>query len=707
MLGVPRLPFTGVECARSNPRRRTASRKARAAPPWIERADPEHPGDDRTSFWIARADADDPTPQELDPGASRQALGAPLNTTNGPETTGDDPRVGDTSAMSVRHSLLSLYRVCSPAERRRARFSVVAAIGVASLDLMGLVLFVPLMSLLVDPDNPTSFASDIGELLGTSTDRLTLWLAIGVGALFLLRAVSALAYQWWASGFVHQLQVDIAGRLIRSYLSAPYSFHLDHSSAELVRNVRDNTVQGISGGLLAFTVVMVESFTLAATATFLLLVDPVIMALVAVYFAAVVWIYQRIIRPKIQRRVERLQELIVLQYRVLSHSFAGVKQIYASRRQDFFERELVRVGEDMAVERRQLAVFAQFPKYYLEGAVLLGLATASAALFASRPRESALTAIGVLAAAGFRAMPSLVRLTGSMQTLVETLPPTQTVLADLNRFSRREPTEQQIDFDATDQIMELRDVCFEYPTGGEVLIDVSVGLKRGESLGIVGLSGAGKSTLLDIILGLQEPTRGAIRIGDDAFDDVTEAWLDAIGFVAQDIYILEAPIRDNVAFGLDAGSIDDARVWLALEKAELADVIRRLPNGLDEEIGERGVRLSGGQRQRLGIARALYREPQVLILDEATSSLDVETEARITETVQKLAGSVTVIVVTHRISTIKPCDRILVLSEGRVAGLGSFSSLADNEIMERLVALSSMTEPQPPEPPTDHGAGIG
>jgi ATP-binding cassette subfamily C protein len=246
--------------------------------------------------------------------------------------------------------------------------------------------------------------------------------------------------------------------------------------------------------------------------------------------------------------------------------------------------------------------------------------------------------------------------------------------------------------------LEFADVSFSYGPGlPQVLRHVDLRVSPGESVAVVGASGAGKSTILDLVLGLLQPTSGAITINGEDMSSVRSSWQRSIGYVPQDVILLDDSIRANVALGQPDSTIDDAQVWRALTMAELADTIRAMPEGLGTSVGERGVRLSGGQRQRAGIARALYSSPSLLVLDEATSSLDTDTEARITQTVESLRGKLTQIIVTHRLSTVRKCDRIYVLERGSVVAVGTFQQLVESSPQfAEMVRRASVDVPRAP-----------
>ena len=276
-----------------------------------------------------------------------------------------------------------------------------------------------------------------------------------------------------------------------------------------------------------------------------------------------------------------------------------------------------------------------------------------------------------------RLMPRANSINGDINTITYNLPSLEALYADLTD-SEREQRERQAEIerkkrerravaDECAQDILVRHVSYTYPNRDEpVLRDVSLQIRHGTSVGIIGATGAGKTTLVDLILGLLRPDSGAVCYGAlDIYEDYTQ-WQKHIGYIPQNIYLVDDTIRSNVALGLDPSEIDDRQVWRALEDAQLADFVRSLADGLDTVVGERGIRISGGQRQRIGIARALYRDPEILFFDEATSSLDNETEAAVMQAINRIGSSKTMIIVAHRLTTIAGCDRIFKVENGQV-----------------------------------------
>ena len=335
-------------------------------------------------------------------------------------------------------------------------------------------------------------------------------------------------------------------------------------------------------------------------------------------------------------------------------------------------------------------------RYVFDALLLIGVALVAAIVILTGGSQDILALLALLVAASFRAMPSISRLVTFLNQAQYGAAPVAIVEAELNGFDVRgaaDDSAPQIESlpRGVDPLLRVDQLRFAYASrSGYVLNDVSFDVLSGESIGIVGTTGSGKSTLLDILLGLLEPSAGSVLVHGLPISAARRAWQERIGYVPQETVLIDESVRANIALGYDANEIDERAVERAIRLASLNTFIASLAEGLDTIVGEHGVRLSGGQRQRIGLARALYRSPEVLILDEATSNLDMRTEAGIIESIEALRGSVTVLTVAHRMETVRRSDRILYLQDGRVHGIGSFEELeSSSPAFRRFVASAS------------------
>ena len=412
----------------------------------------------------------------------------------------------------------------------------------------------------------------------------------------------------------------------------------------------------------------------------------------AIYFGVAAATIQKLIRPRIQQAGEKTREASQEISRASLQSLTAVKEVkLRGAHAPFLEkfREANIRGVEASVNA---SILTEIPKYFLEIVFITGVGALAVVATTGSSADDGLVLLGLFVAAGTRILPSSVRLINAFSGVRFARSPLEHIVAvhRLMRQNRIEEAAAVVTNEVPEGDVEVRGLRFAYTDqpDTEVLRGVDVSIPAGSSLAIVGTSGAGKSTLVDLLLGLHRPSAGSITSGGVSVFDNLPAWQRRIGVVPQEVALLDASIRQNIAFD---EAIDPHRLSLAVRRSQLADLIDGLPDGLDTEAGERGARLSGGQRQRIGIARALYRDPSVLVLDEATSSLDNETERKLTETIDGLHGSVTVLVVAHRLSTVRHCDQLIFMEAGLVANSGSFEDVRrDNRAFARLVELGSL-----------------
>jgi ABC-type multidrug transport system fused ATPase/permease subunit len=362
----------------------------------------------------------------------------------------------------------------------------------------------------------------------------------------------------------------------------------------------------------------------------------------------------------------------------LQQGLGGVKDVKILGREDYFISEYSEQLTGSAAVVRRYNVSQMMPRTGLEILTITGLAVlVSTMVVSGEDLSNVLPVLGLFGAAAFRLVPAVSRMVTMVQTIAINRPIVNELFHDLSLRASNSPKRQN--HDGFDQEVEVNDLSFKYETAPtNALSNVSLRVKRGEAVGLVGPSGSGKSTLVDVLLGLMAPASGAVLVDGVNVQDRIRWWQDQIGYVPQSIFLTDDTLRRNVAFGLPKGAIDDAAVDAAIRAAQLEEFVKTLPLGLETVVGERGVRLSGGQRQRIGIARALYHNPDVLVLDEATSSLDTETEHGVMQAVQALQGEKTVIIVAHRLSTVEYCDRLYRLESSRIVDEGTFE-----EVMNR------------------------
>jgi ABC-type multidrug transport system fused ATPase/permease subunit len=581
--------------------------------------------------------------------------------------------------------------------RRKLLAAILGSTLIALAEVGAVALVLPLMALILGQDD-NAIVTRLRDLFGDVSDgELSAILGGAVLLSFVVKALLALGVRWWTLGLINTESARSAGSLLRYYLYAPMSLHVHRGTADLLRMIND--AQGVVFGsvVAGWMSIATESITMIAMMVALLVVAPLPTLVVVAFFGTFGWLTQRMIRDRALRNGQRLMLSSFLSGRAALHALGGVKEIKLRNEQEVFVDDFMKHRLAIGETGRSSAFLADLPKYTMEILFVLGVAVMTVAAFASNAPQGALALLAMFVVAGFRVLPSSVRLISSLNVVRAGVGALDLVLNDLVAAKDYVPATAR---PATDRLpftrsLVLEDVSFRYPDSDrDVLKGIDLQVPAGTSLALVGTSGAGKSTLVDLLLGLQRPTTGRILAdGVDIVEHLPE-WQANISMVPQDVYLLDNSLRENIHFSLENDPSQDEDLMVVVDQAQLGDLLAELPEGLDTGVGERGTRLSGGQRQRVGIARALFRRPQLLVLDEATSALDNETERRITSTIDALHGNVTVVVVAHRLSTVRRCDQIAFLEAGRIAAIGSFEEVRQaNATFARLVELGTLDAP--------------
>jgi ABC-type multidrug transport system fused ATPase/permease subunit len=609
----------------------------------------------------------------------------------------------DGRAMKVAMPVTLLRRVLPPGSgvlfsegtRWRLVLAAAGAVLVAMLDMLGVAALLPLMQILTDRPRSEGALGVVVAVVGEN--RSDQWVAVFVSLVmvgaFVLKGVLTICFRWWQLGFLAKEQVRTSSRLMRGYLAAPYEKFTQRTTAELLRTMGDAVGQTYGQVVLGSLSAATEALTILAMVGLLLLTSPGPAALAVAYFAVSAFWLSRVVKRHAAEAGEQVLQESTVAFRAVLHSMGGAKEIMVRRNAETFVGHYAEAQTRLASAKRRFAFTGEFPKYALEIIFVVGVALMTIATFSVEGPQDGLTTLAVFVAAGTRVIPCLSRLMAGLVAVRFGLPGLRLVVDDVHHYvlphegeRRSSPLDPRDGTWAAD--IELHDVGFAYEGADQVLSGINVRVPRGTTLAIVGASGAGKTTLVDLLLGLLAPTSGRITVGGRDIREDLEGWQRQIGLVPQLVYIIEDTLRNNVIFGMPA---DDDRVWDCLRQAHLEEFVRSLPDGLDTELGDRGSRISGGQAQRLGIARALYLRPSVIVLDEATSALDNETERSVSEAMASLHGEVTLVVVAHRLSTVRHADKIVMLVDGEVDGVGTFDELkAASSRFARLVELGRL-----------------
>ena len=574
----------------------------------------------------------------------------------------------------------TLWRILRPGERREAIRIFAWMVVTSGFEMLGVGVVLPVAMFLVDPRHIMAIPAVrvVEGFLGISSGRdfavalaLMLLLVIGAKAVVVSRGYRR------QFGFLYRLQKDLADRLLAGYMAAPYAFHLERNSTDLLKNVRGEIPILTDGVLLPGLQLVSELVVSFAVFVLLMAVSPGLTLTIGVVLGAAFVIVFRATRARSERLGRARQDALALMFRHAAMGLSAIKDLTVLDRQDRLlsqhEQATRRYSEASAAQM----VTAHMPRLAIEGLAFAGLI--GILLYAEwilRQPQAAIPLMAMYAMAVFRLMPSLTKMLNAAmsirfnratiaivaQALTEVAPAADDGVFAALSFSRE---------------ITLRGFSYSYPgSGRQALAGVDLTIAKGSSVAFVGPSGAGKSTLADVLLGLLQGNGDVLVDGEPLGLGAMKAWRRQIGYVPQQVYLADDTVAANVAFGVAEDEIDRKAVVRALKTAQLMHFVAELPDGIDTEVGDRGARLSGGQRQRLGIARALYHDPAILVLDEATSALDGPTEADLTAAITALAGHKTLIVIAHRLSTVACCDQVVLLEGGRVMARGAFAELA-------------------------------
>jgi ATP-binding cassette, subfamily B, bacterial PglK len=585
-------------------------------------------------------------------------------------------------------SIRKLWYLLNARQRRSAMVMLGLMLVGMVFETAGIGLVVPAVALMTEADLAGRYpaAIPILKMLGNpSQERLVIGGMVTLVLFYAIRTVFLAFLAWRQSRFVYGLQADLSQRLFAGYLRQPYTFHLERNSAQLIRNTI-NQVNTITSVLQQGLLLLTELTVLFGIAVMLLAVEPFGATLVMGTLAVAAWGFNRLTRRHILRWGVALQWHEGLRIQHLQEGLGGAKDVkLLGREQEFLVQYDTHNSGAAHYFERQSALQA-LPRLWLEFLAIVGLAALVLTMIVQgKPLQMLLPTLGLFAAAAFRLMPSVNRLLGALQTVKFSGPAIDSLYGEfvLVKQGAAEQRSQALTFEYE---LALDQVEFRYPgASAPALRGISLKVERGASIGFIGGSGAGKSTLVDVILGLLTPDSGSVMVDGIEIQECMRGWQNLIGYVPQSIYLTDDTLRRNVAFGLPDEQIDDDAVWRAIRAAQLDQFTASLPLGLETVVGERGVRLSGGQRQRIGVARALYHNPSVLVLDEATSSLDMETEEGVMQAVRALHGEKTILIVAHRLSTVAYCDRLFRLEQGEIVEHGDTAQLlrGDDKILAK------------------------
>ena len=574
---------------------------------------------------------------------------------------------------SIADIIRKLNYIMTPKQKRQYLLvSLVAFIG-SMFQLLGVAAALPFFQSIMTPEDTEKkwYAAIIIDIIGTNDQfKVMRFTGFAIIAVYLIKNLylmfSSYVQAWYSTG----VQRDLSVRLTKNLLNSPYTYHLNVNSSILIRSISQDVV-GVFGIFFYMFRLIAELFTMASISIYIISLDP----LLAVSLVGILGSCMLILIFGLKKLVKYFGKIgqecdgKMLQY--LSQAFNGIKEIMVKKREAYFADAFEDACSLSARAAKRNNFLNVIPANIYEFVCLGGLL--SVVMFRLQTVDDIgayMTKLAVVALSAFNLFPSVGRLTTNINAIIYNRPRLDSIYNMLKETEsgRSEGSKDEAETELTDWSGDLKvnKISWHYPLRKEnVLEDLSISVGKGESVALIGPSGAGKTTLADVILGLLPPQKGTVEFDGINVYDHPRSWAKVIGYVPQSVYLTDDTIRANIAFGIKKDLIDDKKIWEVIREAQIEDFIKSLEDGLDTMVGERGVRLSGGQRQRIAIARALYDDPEILVLDEATSALDNDTETAVMEAIDSLHGSKTMIIVAHRLSTIRNCDRIYEINDGK------------------------------------------
>lgn len=551
-------------------------------------------------------------------------------------------------------------------------------------EIVGISLLIPALGAVIDSnlkDNYPFLIPIINFFGNPPQTTLALYAMLFIIIFYIIKASYLIFLSKIQSIFVYDLQKSISQKLFNGYLDQDYAYHIENNSSHLIRNVTTEVNTFIDAGVKQMLFLIVESFVILGILALLLIIEPLSSIFIFLVLGGSSYLFYFFTKTKSYKWGTSRQVHEGKKIQHLQQSLTGIKEVKLFGRENSFKDYFYNSNFAVAnVESKQFFL-TLVPRIFLETlAVFIIIILIITLLLQGKPAESLIPILGVFAAAAFRTLPSVTRVLHAIQSLRYSLPITNLLVQEFESFSTKKVKKFQ---NSTGEIefkdcFELKNINFKYKNSKKAAINnISLKIKKGEAIGFIGQSGAGKSTLVDIIMGLLEPDDGYLSVDGKKIEDL-RLWQNKIGYVPQSIYLTDDTLERNIAFGIKDKDINREYVMKAIRDAQLEPVLNSSENGLDMMLGERGVRLSGGQIQRVGIARALYANPEIIVLDEASSALDSATEKEIIDSINLLAGNKTIIMIAHRTSTLSGCNVVYELEDGVIKNCGSYEEITKN-----------------------------
>jgi len=553
--------------------------------------------------------------------------------------------------------------------RKKIIFLIVLLFIGMFFEILGLGSLLPVLSLIANPENlkEIPLLNEISYFNGLTYNYLVLVLLIGIGALYLIKTLFLSYLTFRQNRFLANISATISNNLFAKYLTQPYKFHINNNSSKLIKNLQTE-VNLLGAFNFAVISLFVEAGLLFSILFTLILIEPLGAISVGLFLGVLAYFFYRISRRKLVQWGNEREKADGLITKTTLEGLGGIKDIKLLHVESFFISKFIQNQNLKSRVSSNSNTVAQLPRYYLELISVFGLVLfIISMLYQNKDIPTLIATIGVFVAAVFRLMPSLNKILTAFQNIKYYSSSVDIVYSEFLNLQNKSLDQEEKDLEVPKDKIEIQNLSFSYNSDLKpILNEVNLEIKVGETIGIIGGSGEGKSTFVDLLNGLYKPTGGKILADNKKIQNNLYSWNKNIGYVAQDIFLIDDTVEQNITFGRDQDNIDYEALNYALKKAQLIDYVEGLAQGLKTKVGERGVQISIGQKQRIGMARALYNDPEILILDEATSSLDTKTEQALMEAIYSLKKKKTIIIVAHRMSTLTKCDRIFEIKNNKL-----------------------------------------
>ncbi len=571
--------------------------------------------------------------------------------------------------------IIKLWNILELADKKKCIYLFFLTIISMFLEILGIGLIIPAVTLLITDDflSEYPFLEPLFLYFGNpSYFQIVLSGMLILLSIYFIKNIFIAYFYWYQSKYTYGIQVSVSQRLYQNYINQPYMFHLNRNSAQLIRNIQEEISQ-LQGAIQFILTIIIEFLVFGGIVALLIYVEPLGAIIAGITISLVIWVFSINTKKYFKIWGKQIQYHSGQAKQHLMQGLAGVKEVKLSgKEKNFFS--LYYENQSITANKQILFNVANsLPRLLFEFLALIGLIIIVIIMVSINTELNVIiSTLALFGMATFRLMPSTNRIVSSFQALWYTTASIEKIHEELKLLNQNikkyneNKKEIKNDF-KKNSFLKVENVNFSYPlASSKTLENISIKINQGETIGFVGPSGSGKTTLIDIILGLLTPDSGSINVNNININDFLRNWQSQIGYVPQHIYLTDDTLKNNIAFGLKENEIDEKAIQNSIKSSQLFQLVKGLPDGLDTEVGERGVRLSGGQRQRIGIARALYHDPEILVLDEATSSLDSDTESSIVDSLREIKGKKTILIIAHRQSTVKYCDRLIKIDKGKI-----------------------------------------